>query len=105
MIAARTQIEPCNAVADVGVRARTRGHVRRALWYLGIGRPWDCSVQGGSATVASLRVLAHQGRGRIGVHAERSVVGLAAYIRHLKHEVFRDPPFHRKVPLLDSGCE
>ena len=52
---------------------------------------------------ASLRVSAHLGLDRIGVEAERSMVGLASYIAHRKHDVFSELALHREAPLLDGG--
>src|SRR5262245_48396509 len=105
MVAAGALIEPCHAVADVGIRARTRRHVQRALGYLRIGSPRDCSLQGRSATLASLRVLTHLRRRGIGIDRERRVVRLATHVAHRKHEVPRDPTLYCQAPLLVGGCE
>src|SRR2546426_344815 len=57
------------------------------------------------AASASLRVLAHFGRDRIGIHIEIGVVGLAAGVADLKHQISGKLAFHRKVPHLDRGRE
>src|SRR3977135_1077369 len=106
MVAAGTLIEPGNAVAYVCVRTRPGRHVRRALRHpapLGDG---DRGASRGRTTAdASLRILANLGRSRVGVLAERSVIGLAADIAHRKHDVSRELAFYRKAPLLVSGRE
>src|SRR6266568_8229246 len=100
MVAGGAQIEPRNAVGHKGVRASPRRHVGRALWHSFSLADWENAAAG-----ASLRLRAHLGRSRIGIHREACVVGLAAHIAHLKHEVFGDLAFHRKAPFLDGGRE
>src|SRR5262245_47871498 len=106
MVAAGTFIEPRHAVTNIGVRSRRRWMVQRALRHHG---PLTDRNRGATrrraAANASLRVLAHLWKGRIGIHRERSVVGLAADVANRKHEIFRDPAVHRQAPLLVSGCE
>src|SRR5207247_4211691 len=56
-----------------------------------------------AAASASLLVLAHFGRGRIGIHREIGVVRLAADIANLKQQVSGKLAVHRQVPYLDAG--
>src|SRR5882672_60345 len=100
MVAGGAQIEPRNAVGHKGVRARPRRHVGRALRHNLPLVGWQ-----NAAAEASLRVRAHLGRSRIGIHRDVCVVGLAAHIAHLKHEVFGELAFHRKAPFLHGGRE
>src|ERR1700694_875440 len=105
MVAAGALIEPLNAAADIGVRSGRRRVVRGTLWHPDPLIDWDrVAARGCAAADASLRIRAHLGRGRIAVLAERSVVGLAAYVANRKHDVLGDLAFYRETPLLDGGC-
>src|SRR5262249_47666606 len=105
MVVAGTLIEPLRAVTDVGVRARTWRVVQRAFRHHDPLTDGDrVAILGNASADASLRVLAYDRVGRIGILDERGVVGLAPHIAHGKHEVSRKPAFDRQAPLLAGGC-
>src|SRR5213594_2655382 len=105
MVAGGAPTEPRNADTDIGVRTRRWRHVDRALRHHGPLTDWDRGAApcGSAAADASLRVLAHERRGDVGTERGRGVVGLAADIAHLEHQVFAELALHRQAPLLDGG--
>src|SRR2546427_7063261 len=105
MVACGTLIEPLSAATDIGVRARRRWMIQRALRYqdpLTDGN--RVAIRSSAAADASLRLLTYDRIGRVGIQSERSVVGLAPDIAHRKHDVSCDSTFDRQAPLLAGGC-
>src|SRR5256885_11794399 len=111
VIAGGTLTKPGLGVRHIGVRAllerdsvddyrRPGRHVGGSLRNNGRLSGWMHV-----AASASLRVLAHLGRGRIGIHCEIGVAGLAADGAHRKHPIFGKLAFHRQVPYLDGRGE
>src|SRR5206468_12167355 len=105
MVAGGAPTEPRNAGTDIGVRARRWRHVDRALRHHGPLTDWDRGAApcGSAAADASLRVLAHERRGVVGTERGCGVVGLAADIPHLRHQVIRELALNRLASILDGG--
>src|SRR5207237_5512720 len=95
MVAAGALTEPRNTGGHIGVRARPRRHVERALWHQApLTDRERLACLGSAAANASLRVLAYLGRSGVGIRREVRVVRLAAYIAHLEHHVFGELALH-----------
>src|SRR5215471_21506421 len=101
MVATGTVEEPSERRAHKGIRTHLKLRLtcahRRRRWHVG-GSLWDTNCLSGrtdSAAEASCRVRTNLRPGHVSVHATQNVIGLAAHVAYLQHEVVRDAPFHR----------
>src|SRR6202140_3126456 len=108
MIAAGPLIDPGRGVGHIGIRALLQGdavyyhgrrgrQVERSLWHGARLTFWK-----NTTAETSLLSLAHLGLGRVGVHRKIRMIGLAAYVARLKHQICGELAFHGEGPHLDG---